>query len=128
MKVKPVDHGSTHGDTAEARRLLFTLTAAMVILAAVVWDRFDDLIRMEKGGFPGTAYTIDLNRAGPAELTLIPGIGPRLAEEIVRYREKSGPFKTLSDLERVRGIGPVRAAETGRWAFVDESEAPPAMK
>ena len=49
---------------------------------------------------------VDLNRADHAELLLLSGIGPGLADKIVEYREKHGPFEGLGDLRKVPGIGP----------------------
>lgn len=49
---------------------------------------------------------IDVNTAGPDELRRLPGVGPELAEAIVRERG-ARPFTTPSELERVAGIGPV---------------------
>jgi competence protein ComEA len=49
--------------------------------------------------------TLDLNQAGPADLELLPGIGPSLARRIVEDRERSGAFGSTQDLRRVRGIG-----------------------
>lgn len=50
---------------------------------------------------------VDLNRAGQAELEQVPGIGPGLAQQIAADRETHGPFKTVEELRRVKGIGPV---------------------
>lgn len=49
---------------------------------------------------------VNINTAGQAELTLLPGIGKKTARLIIKERETRGPFKTIQDLERVRGIGP----------------------
>jgi competence protein ComEA len=49
---------------------------------------------------------VDLNRAAPAELDALPGIGPVLAERIVAHRARHGRFETLDELAAVRGIGP----------------------
>lgn len=49
--------------------------------------------------------TISLNNASAAELQMIKGIGPALAERIVAYRNEHGPFKQVDDLTAVRGIG-----------------------
>ena len=49
---------------------------------------------------------IDVNRATPAELDLLPGIGPKRAAAIIDERDLGGPFRSLDDLERVHGIGP----------------------
>lgn len=52
---------------------------------------------------------LDVNRATPAELELLPRIGPAMAQRIVEAR----PFASVDDLTRVRGIGP-RTLETLR--------------
>jgi len=53
---------------------------------------------------------LDLNRATPADLEALPGIGPALAARIIDYRRTHGPFKTIDDLEQVSGIGPKKLA------------------
>lgn len=53
------------------------------------------------------AWTIDLNHADAASLQVLPGIGPGLADRIVRDRAVHGPFAGPSDLDRVAGVGPV---------------------
>ena len=40
------------------------------------------------------------------ELVTLPEIGELLARRIVDYRQQFGPFKSVEDLRRVRGIGP----------------------
>ena len=49
--------------------------------------------------------TLDLNTATAFDLERLPGIGPKIAERIVRHREKSGPFRSVEALKDVRGIG-----------------------
>ncbi len=51
---------------------------------------------------------VNPNRADAHRLATLPGIGPALAEAIVRFREVHGPFRHLSDLQGVAGIGPKR--------------------
>lgn len=53
---------------------------------------------------------LDLNRATERELQLLPGIGPRRAESIVRYRRRRGPLTDVDQLRAIRGIGPKTAA------------------
>jgi competence ComEA-like helix-hairpin-helix protein len=49
---------------------------------------------------------MDLNAASTTDLELLPRIGPKLAQRIVDDRQKNGPYKTVKELMRVRGIGP----------------------
>lgn len=52
------------------------------------------------------AARVDLNAADAIELAALPGIGPRLAERIVRDRDLHGPFASVEAIDRVPGIGP----------------------
>ena len=48
---------------------------------------------------------ININTASAALLDTLPGVGPVLAQRIVDYRESVGPFRSVSDLTNVEGIG-----------------------
>lgn len=49
---------------------------------------------------------ININTATAAELEALDGVGPVLASRIVGDRLHRGPFRTVNDLARVKGIGP----------------------
>ena len=55
---------------------------------------------------PAIAQRININTANVDELQLLPGIGPSRAAAILADRQANGPFRSIDDLERVRGIGP----------------------
>ena len=60
---------------------------------------------------PGaTAPPLDLNTATQAQLDALPGVGPATAAAIVDDRRQHGPFTSVDDLARVRGIGPAKLA------------------
>ena len=71
----------------------------------------------------GPIYRMDLNRARAAELNQLPGIGPKLAERIVSYRQTHGPFRRIDDLRQVSGIGPKTLERIRPWVCVDPGEA-----
>lgn len=48
---------------------------------------------------------VDLNSATEAQLQQLPGIGPTRAKAIVEDRNQHGPFASVEDLGRVKGIG-----------------------
>jgi competence ComEA-like helix-hairpin-helix protein len=50
------------------------------------------------------AEKINLNMADVGALAELPGIGANLAQRIVEYREKVGPFRTVAELAAVAGI------------------------
>jgi competence protein ComEA len=49
---------------------------------------------------------VDPDQASAAELARLPGVGMRLAKEIVSDREIRGPFGSAGAMARVDGIGP----------------------
>ncbi len=51
-------------------------------------------------------YRVDLNRATLAELQQLPGVGPKRAQQIDRYRQTHGPFRSVAELRKVPGFGP----------------------
>lgn len=53
------------------------------------------------------AATIDINAADAATLDRgMKGVGAKTAAAIVDYRTKHGPFKSVDDLAKVKGVGP----------------------
>ena len=56
--------------------------------------------------FSGTAAAaLNLNAATKDELVALPGIGPAKAQAIVDYRTQHGPFKSVDEIRKVKGIG-----------------------
>ena len=52
------------------------------------------------------AAPVNVNTADAAALAAnIHGVGPKKAQAIIRYRESNGPFQSVEELERVKGIG-----------------------
>lgn len=60
------------------------------------------------GATPGTP--IDLNTATIADLDVLPGVGPVLAQHIVDWRAAHGRFDSIDQLREVSGIGPSKFA------------------
>ncbi len=49
--------------------------------------------------------TLNINTASASELTKLPGIGPKKAALIIKWRAKHGRFGRVVDLRRVKGFG-----------------------
>ena len=52
---------------------------------------------------------VDLDEAPIALIDSLPGIGPVIAARIVADRNQNGPYGSLDELQRVKGIGPAMA-------------------
>ena len=49
---------------------------------------------------------LNINSASIQQLISLPNIGEKRAKDILEHRLKNGGFKTLEELDDVRGIGP----------------------
>ena len=57
------------------------------------------------GAAETTGGTININTADVKELMRLEGVGRRVAEKIVEYREHHGLFQKPEEIRRVEGIG-----------------------
>lgn len=68
---------------------------------------------------PAAPIKINLNQASEKELEKIPGLGPKLSQRIVEYRNINGPFHRIEDLVKVRGIGPKNLEKIAYYLVVE---------
>ncbi|RLE80327.1 hypothetical protein DRO21_05360 [archaeon] len=62
---------------------------------------------------------VNLNTATFEELLSLPGVGPTIANEIIKYREKH-KFTKITDIMKVRGIGKKKFARLKDLICVNE--------
>ncbi|MHB1391978.1 MAG: helix-hairpin-helix domain-containing protein [Clostridia bacterium] len=48
---------------------------------------------------------VNINTASESELDTLSGVGPATAKAIIQYRNQIGPFKSIEDIKKVKGIG-----------------------
>ncbi|MES2369594.1 MAG: helix-hairpin-helix domain-containing protein [Pseudomonadota bacterium] len=65
------------------------------------------MVALVLGGLMGLpAYAaVNINTATQSELEAVKGLGPAKAKAIITYREAHGSFKSLDELDNVKGFG-----------------------
>lgn len=82
------------------------------------------------------AIPVDLNKADTETLAALPGLGPKLAERIIQYRQENGPFNYPGDIANVPGISgdlflrfadqvTVTGSNVGEEVLSEPGDAPP---
>jgi len=86
------------------------LAASALLLLAAAWWRHGglrgELVDIDRAPPLIAKFQVDVNRADWPELIQLPGVGQVLAERLIAERQRDGAFRSIDDLERVRGIGP----------------------
>ena len=67
---------------------------------------------------------VEVSTASPALLTHVAGIGPKLAEKIVEYRDQNGPFPDRAALRKVPGLGPKAFEQSAGFLRIREGKNP----
>ena len=91
--------------TSERKALLFLgfLLILGVFLKNLPFRRLPSFISEEV--VSPSFLKVNINKAEFKDLIKLPYIGEVLAKRIISYREKNGPFQTIEELKRVKGIG-----------------------
>ncbi len=67
---------------------------------------------------------VDVNTASPALLAHVSGIGPKLAERIVRYRDENGRFPNRQSITKVKGLGSKAFEQAAGFLRIRDGENP----
>jgi competence protein ComEA len=62
---------------------------------------------------------LNINTATLEEFQLLPGIGGSMAKNIIAHRTSNGPFKSVNDMEKVKGIGKKKVAKLRPYLKTD---------
>jgi competence protein ComEA len=64
---------------------------------------------------------VDLNKANAGDLASVPGIGPKIADRILDYRNKNGKFKSKEEIMNVKGIGQKKYEKIKNYITVEKT-------
>ena len=109
--------------------VLFVLAAVCSALSIWHWGQLSGwgMNPVEVDRLPERVYDyrIDINEANYVEWLQLPGIGETLADRILRYRDEHGPFRSLDQLDNIKGIGPKTLEKLRPWLTVRKPETEP---
>jgi len=87
-------------------RILMAAILGIAVSAAATSAQSKSTTQKAATGATATAAApVNLNTATAEQLATIPGVGPKMAERIIDYRQKNGGFKKVEDLMNVSGVG-----------------------
>ena len=92
-------------------RLLFVLLSLIVAGFVLVGQPVFAASQAESTTATAIEQKIDINTADEAVLSTLPGIGEKTAAAITSYRQENGNFKSIDELEQVKGIGAKKLAK-----------------
>ncbi len=100
-----------------------TQAFAVLLILIVVWTFgvafFSGRENTSEQDLPGELI-VDLNDATEAELNLLPGVGEKLASDILKYRDDVGGFRSVEELMNIRGIKQGRLLSLMKYVRVSE--------
>ncbi len=67
---------------------------------------------------------VEVSTASPALLAHVAGVGPKLAEKIVAYRDEHGPFHSRAALGKVPGLGPKAFEQAAGFLRIRDGKNP----
>ncbi len=73
------------------------------------------------------SFKANVNTSNVFQLMRVKGLSQVLGENIVAYREKKGPYKSLDDLVKVKGINPGLLSAIRPYLLLDEDVVPPPL-
>lgn len=104
------------------------LIAALLLLTGLHWARMSgwgqrevEIDRLQPRAYQ---YRINVNTAEWLEFALLPGIGETLALRIVEDRREHGPYRSVEELRRVKGIGPKTLDRIRDHLVIHSDDAP----
>ncbi len=104
-----------------------TLLTAGLVLVSVHWLRLSEWGRrsVEVDRLPAGQYryVVDVNSATWVEWAQFEGVGETLAKRIVADRQARGPFVSVEDVRRVKGIGPKKFAGMRPYLTIEPAQA-----
>jgi competence protein ComEA len=126
-KVRPLEDRPRFWLRRGDQILVGTLLSVGLVLLSIHWLRLSEWGRrpVEVDRLPAGQYRylVDINSATWVEWAQFEGIGETLAKRIVADRQARGPFGSVEDVRRVRGIGPKKFEEMRPYLMIEPEQA-----
>lgn len=113
---------TSESDLRRGRLLLGGLTLGLGVLWFLAHLQRPNPPEIIRNDAEWLLFRVDVNSAEWIEFAQLDGIGSTLAQRIVADREVNGPFSSVEDLQRIRGIGPALIDRNRQWLTISGDE------
>ncbi len=129
QREKLAESRTTAWRLTDSDRLVLLVSGALILVFTVMhWAKISgwgqqeiEITRLPQREFD---YRIDINEATWVEWMQLEQIGEILARRIVADREQNGPFRSVEEVTRVKGIGPKTLETIRPWLIVGNRNSP----
>lgn len=84
---------------------IINITSSTNDTVEIIQEKQTD-IQPQQDSTSSSSKIVNINTATLDELCQLQGIGPKIANDIIEYRENAGYFERIEDIQNVKGIGP----------------------
>jgi competence ComEA-like helix-hairpin-helix protein len=107
------------GDRSSVLLLAYSCFFFVLLSCQYAWFYFDKPAPLVwRRGEKFQSFRVDVNHATWVDWIQLPGIGQTTAEQILSDLDRNGPFKSIDDLMRVKGIGPKTLDQIRPWLTI----------
>ena len=105
--------------------LIFALWGIQLSSRLIIWNTPDPSFVMKVEHAKGAenlliGQKLNINKATYQDLRTLPGMGPVLADRLLKYRQKNGPFQKISELKKINGIGSINLKKFEAFLCINE--------
>lgn len=109
------DRGHVFGRSEKRPQALLVEQGRLRLVQPVTTEPTDQSPTVPARFTPFFFQPLPINTAEADLLAILPGVGEKTAQKIIRFRKEAGPFKSGEDLEKIPGIGMKRRLQLEKY-------------
>ena len=110
----------------KSKIFLYIIIFALLVVGGFAVEHFvmetvatEDYIPYESDTKEVTDGKININSADTEQLVKLKGIGEKMSERIIKYRQENGPFMSIEEIMKVSGISEKKFEDIKEYISVE---------